>query len=56
MMYPYLPFSSQKLHEMLGHRDEIGSQGWEVSRPVAGTALEEPAPLFKKLDVPEGAA
>jgi methionyl-tRNA synthetase len=56
MIYPYLPFSSQKLHRMLGHRDEIGGQGWETTRPVAGTELAEPAPLFKKLDVPEGAA
>jgi hypothetical protein len=40
---------------MLGHRDEIGSQGWEATLPVPGTGLEEPAPLFKKLDVPEGA-
>ena len=55
MIYPYLPFSSQKLHGMLGHRDEIGAQGWEATLPVPGTALEEPAPLFKKLDVPEGA-
>ena len=55
MIYPYLPFSSQKLHGMLGHRDEIGSQGWEATLPVPGTSLEEPAPLFKKLDVPEGA-
>jgi methionyl-tRNA synthetase len=55
MIYPYLPFSSQKLHAMLGHQDEIGAQGWEATLPVPGTALEEPSPLFKKLDVPEGA-
>jgi methionyl-tRNA synthetase len=54
--YPFLPFTSQQLHEMLGHTDEIGSQGWTASRLVPGTVLQEPKPLFKKLDVPEAAS
>jgi methionyl-tRNA synthetase len=56
MFYPFLPFSSQKLHEMLGCADAIGSQGWGAGRLVAGTPLQEPKPLFKKLEVPEPAS
>jgi methionyl-tRNA synthetase len=54
--YPFLPFTSQRLHSMLGHADAIGAQGWTATLPVAGTTLEPPQPLFKKLDVPEAVA
>jgi methionyl-tRNA synthetase len=50
--YPYLPFTSQRLHEMLGHHNAIEAQGWKALRPKAGSALQDPKPLFKKLDVP----
>lgn len=53
MLYPYLPFSSQRLHAMLGHSDGIGDRGWRFERLQAGTGLQQPAPLFKKLDPPE---
>jgi methionyl-tRNA synthetase len=49
-LYPYLPFSSQGLHALLGHDDGIDAGGWSARRPVAGQSLREPAPLFKKLD------
>lgn len=52
-VYPYLPFSSQDLHAMLGHDDPIDSGGWTPRRPRPGAALGQPRPLFKKL---EGAA
>jgi methionyl-tRNA synthetase len=51
-LYPYLPFSSQRLHALLGHDGPIGADGWGTSLPVSGQALQEPAPLFKKLDPP----
>lgn len=55
--YPFLPFSSQRLHAMLGHADEIGAQGWRASLPVPGAALQQPEPLFRKLEpLEEGAA
>ena len=54
--YPFVPFSSQKLHEMLGHHGDIDAQGWQAARPVPGTALHNPQPLFKKLDPPAGAS
>jgi methionyl-tRNA synthetase len=53
MFYPFLPFSSHQLHEMLGRTDELGAQGWAADRLVPGTPLQEPKPLFKKLDMPE---
>jgi methionyl-tRNA synthetase len=56
MFYPYLPFSSQRVHEMLGRTDTIGSQGWSAARLVPGTLLEDPKPLFKKLEVAEPAS
>jgi methionyl-tRNA synthetase len=48
--YPYLPFSTQKLHEMLGHDGDVLSSGWQRQTPVAGTSLPDPTPIFKKLD------
>jgi methionyl-tRNA synthetase len=51
--YPFLPFTSQRLHAMLGHDDAIGAKGWAVTVPVAGTPLQQPQPLFKKLELPE---
>ena len=52
-LYPYLPFTSQRLHAMLGHEDAIDAKGWTADAPVAGTTLQKPEPLFKKLDLPE---
>jgi methionyl-tRNA synthetase len=54
MLYPYLPFSSERLHAMLGHEDEIGDGGWGMTVPQPGTALQEPKPLFKKLEIEVG--
>jgi methionyl-tRNA synthetase len=50
--YPFVPFSSQRLHAMLGHDDTIEDQGWTARRPSAGGKLGTPEPLFKKLEVP----
>ncbi|HLF79307.1 MAG TPA: methionine--tRNA ligase, partial [Dehalococcoidia bacterium] len=48
--YPFVPFSSVRLNEMLGHRETIESQGWRALKPEAGAALQKPEPLFKKLE------
>jgi methionyl-tRNA synthetase len=48
--YPYLPFSSQQLHSLLGRQGLVGSEGWTASRPEPATPLKEPKPLFKKLE------
>jgi methionyl-tRNA synthetase len=75
LFYPFLPFSSQRLHEYLGNEgslmgesriesfDEDGKThqalvydlptakvSWAPSSLPAGQALNEPKPLFKKLD------
>jgi methionyl-tRNA synthetase len=53
--YPYLPFTSERLHQLLGHENTIEAQGWQGILPQPGTPLQQPEPLFKKLDVPEAA-
>ncbi len=51
---PFVPFSCQKLHEMLGHAGTVEDGGWAAGRcPWSGTALQKPAALFKKLEPPE---
>jgi methionyl-tRNA synthetase len=76
LMAPFLPFTSQKLHELLGYEgyiagplefreyaEEDGSTHrvltgdyagwvgrWEPSALPIGQKLEQPTPLFKKLD------
>ncbi len=48
MLYPFLPFSSEKLHHMLGH--EAAQPRWEWRIPSPGTHLPTPQPLFTKLE------
>jgi methionyl-tRNA synthetase len=49
-LYPYLPFSAQTLHELLGLSGKVEHEEWGVRRPEPGTPLPEPKPLFTKLD------
>jgi hypothetical protein len=37
---------------MLGHGDSVDAGGWRTRLPEAGTQLQQPEPLFKKLDPP----
>jgi methionyl-tRNA synthetase len=50
MLYPFLPFSSQKVHEYLGFEGKVEQTGWRTDRPNAGQKLVSPQPLFTKLD------
>lgn len=50
MLYPFLPFSSQKLHELLGFDGKIEDFGWKPCIPKPGQKLLPPTPLFSKLD------
>ena len=50
MLYPFLPFSSQKLHEYLGFEGKIENSKWEVCIPEPGQKLVEPKAMFTKLD------
>ena len=49
-MYPFLPFSSQKLHEYLGFDGSVQDSDWQLSLPTPGQKLRLPEPLFAKLD------
>lgn len=52
-LYPYLPFSSQQVHEYLGLGGRVADAGWRAVRPEAGGELVKPEPLFKKIEVAE---
>ncbi len=47
---PFLPFSAQKLHIMLGYKGDVHKEEWKVPELQAGQPLGTPAPLFIKLD------
>ncbi|OGO45872.1 MAG: methionine--tRNA ligase [Chloroflexi bacterium RBG_16_64_32] len=49
-LYPYLPFTCQRLHAFLGGEGAVAAAGWQFVRPQPGQSLPEPEPLFKKLD------
>ena len=51
-LYPFLPFSSEKLHATLGFKGSVKDQGWtwEPEMLRAAQPLETPEPLFAKLD------
>ncbi len=50
-MAPYLPFSSDKIWKILGHKESIHKVDWTAALEElsVGTILERPQPLFKKL-------
>jgi methionyl-tRNA synthetase len=49
-LYPFLPFSSQKVHEYLGFEGDVQDGGWKSHPLPAGQKLLEPKPLFTKLE------
>ncbi|MBI4187208.1 MAG: methionine--tRNA ligase [Chloroflexi bacterium] len=50
MLYPFLPFSSQKLHQYLGFSGRVEDYGWQITWPAPGQEMMPPEPLFPKLD------
>jgi methionyl-tRNA synthetase len=50
MLYPFLPFSSQKVHEYLGFSGKVEDYGWKWQELPPGQKMLEPKPLFIKLD------
>lgn len=48
--YPFLPFSSKKLHDAFGFESPLESCGWKSERVQPGQPLKKPQPLFKKLE------
>jgi hypothetical protein len=47
---PFLPFSAQRLHAMLGYEGDVHKERWQSPDLPAGQALGTPVPLFEKLD------
>ncbi len=50
VLHPFLPFSSQRLHEFLGFQGNVEADGWQPHSPLPGQKLLPPQPLFAKLD------
>tara|TARA_B100001123_G_C15345118_1_gene1036660 strand:- start:10706 stop:12373 length:1668 start_codon:yes stop_codon:yes gene_type:complete len=52
IMYPFIPFSSKTLHEMLGFSYDLETDGWKWDRNQLkpGNPIPQPRPLFTKLD------
>ena len=54
ILYTFLPFSSQKVHEFLGFDGPIEEGAWDFDTIVggikAGADLRQPSPLYTKLD------
>lgn len=50
LLYPYLPFSAQQLHESLGQDGDVQDVGWNSVAPAPGAPVPQPRPLFTKLD------
>ncbi len=50
VFYPFLPFSSEKLHSFLGFDGSVKEAGWKVQSLPPGQKLRQPQPLFVKLD------
>ena len=53
LFYPFLPFSAQKLHELLGFDGEVRDAGWRTVPLAAGAKLPAPEALFIKMDEDE---
>ncbi|MCH7626961.1 MAG: class I tRNA ligase family protein, partial [Chloroflexi bacterium] len=52
LLYPFIPFSSEKLHTMLGFEGSVRDSGWTWSPDdlSPGQSMGKPEPLFLKLD------
>ncbi|MCY4366992.1 MAG: methionine--tRNA ligase [Chloroflexi bacterium] len=54
VLAPFLPFSSQKVHEYLGFDGQVEQELWDYESLVAaiqgGATLRQPSPLYVKLD------
>jgi methionyl-tRNA synthetase len=47
---PFLPFTSEKLHCLLGFEGELAAGGWSIMELPPGQQLPNPETLFTKLD------
>lgn len=49
---PYVPFSSQRLHVLLGFAGEVMCDRWQLEPVPVGQLMPAPVPLFPKLAIP----
>jgi methionyl-tRNA synthetase len=49
-LYPYMPFTCQRLHSYLGFTGDVADGGWRFVVPQPGQRLAKPEALFKKLE------
>jgi len=54
LLYPFLPFSAQRIHGFLGLDGTVENLSWDFDQLIdaieAGNPLREPSPLYTKLD------
>jgi methionyl-tRNA synthetase len=50
LFYPFLPHTSERLHELLGYSDQLHDHGWQAEQVPVGQTLPKPTPLFVKLE------
>jgi methionyl-tRNA synthetase len=50
MLYPFLPFSSQRLHNLLGFEGNVEESPWAFQTLPPRQKMPFPTPLFDKLD------
>jgi Methionyl-tRNA synthetase len=50
VFYPFLPFSSERLHSFLGFDGSAKEVGWKIQPVPPGQKLRQPQTLFTKLE------
>ena len=50
VFYPFIPFSSDKIHNLLGFDGETATDGWQTRAIEPSAPLPKPQPLFRKLE------
>jgi methionyl-tRNA synthetase len=48
--YPFMPFSAQALHHLLGFQGRVEEAGWVIQQATPGQPIPQPRPLFSKLE------
>ena len=50
VFYPFIPFSCDKMHNLLGFDGAVAEDGWKIRDVEPGSPLPKPKPLFRKLE------
>jgi len=52
-LFPYLPFSSEEIHQLLSQEGTVQEGGWLRTVVMPGLPIEKPEPLFRRVDLVE---